>query len=143
MNDVTLIGNLGADPELKHTTNGNACLRMRLATSESYKDQSGQKQERTEWHTVILWGNRAEALGKFLAKGHKLGIKGSIHTRQWDDKEGRKRWSTEIKARDIEILGSPRQTQRDGDGFAEGMSQGRSQQQVWDEPEIDESELPF
>jgi single-strand DNA-binding protein len=104
LNRVTLYGNLGVDPELKMTSGGQAVLKMRLATTESYLDRNKVRQERTEWHSVVLWGKRAEALSRFLAKGSKLLIEGSLRTSSYDDRDGNKRYKTEIVANNV-ILG--------------------------------------
>jgi single-strand DNA-binding protein len=117
LNKAILIGNLGMDPELKFTQGGQAVLRMRLATTESYKNRSGERQERTEWHTVIVWGNRAEALNKILSKGRPIAVEGRIQHRQWEDKDGNKRNSTEINATNIVLLGSGRGGGGGGDEF--------------------------
>jgi len=108
LNRVTLIGNLGADPELKYTQNGQAILRLRLATTESYVNRSGERQQRTDWHTVNVWGKRGEALNNILSKGRPICVEGRIQYRQWEDKEGNKRNSTEIVATNIVLLGSGR-----------------------------------
>jgi single-strand DNA-binding protein len=105
---VTLIGNLGADPELKYTQNGQAVLRLRLATSESFLNRSGERQQRTEWHTVIVWGKRGEALNNILSKGRSICVEGRIQYRQWEDKDGNKRNTTEINAQNIVLLGGGR-----------------------------------
>lgn len=105
LNKVLLIGNLGADPELKYTPNGGAVLRLRLATTESYVDKNRQRQERTEWHTVSVWGNRAEALNKILSKGRSIYVEGRIQSRSWDDKDGNKKYATDINATNILLLG--------------------------------------
>jgi single-strand DNA-binding protein len=107
LNRVTLFGNLGADPELKMTSGGQAVLKMRLATTESYLDRNRTRQERTEWHNVVVWGKRAEALSKFLSKGSKLLVEGSLRTSSYDDREGNKRYRTEVVANNI-ILGGGR-----------------------------------
>ncbi len=106
LNRVLLLGNLGADPELKMTTGGQAVLKMRLATSESYLDRNRVRQERTEWHSVVVWGKRAEALGKFLTKGSRLFVEGSLRTSSYDDKEGHKRYKTDVVASNIILAGS-------------------------------------
>jgi single-strand DNA-binding protein len=103
-----LIGNLGADPELKYTQNGQAVLRLRLATTESYMNRAGERQQRTDWHTCIVWGKRGEALNNILSKGRSICVEGRIQYRQWDDKDGNKRTSTEIVAQNIVLLGSGR-----------------------------------
>ena len=129
LNRVTLLGNLGADPELHMTQSGEAVLNMRLATSETYKDRDGNRQEKTEWHTVILWGKRAEALGKFLQKGSRLLVEGSLQTREYEDRDGNKRRATEVKARNIILDDPPRQ---------QGQHRGQR-----DESPPDDDQLPF
>ncbi len=108
LNRVILIGNLGADPELKFTQGGQAVLRLRLATSESFMNKAGERQQRTEWHTVIVWGKRGEALNNILSKGRSICVEGRIQYRQWDDKDGNKRTSTEIVATNIVLVGGRR-----------------------------------
>jgi single-strand DNA-binding protein len=105
VNKVILIGNLGADPELRHIPSGNAVCEFRLATSERWTDKSGQKQERTEWHRVIAWGKLGELCSKYLSKGRQAYIEGRIQTRSWEDKDGNKRYTTEIVANDVRFLG--------------------------------------
>ena len=106
LNRVFLLGNLGADPELRMTPSGQAVLKMRLATSETYLDRNKVRQERTEWHSVVVWGRRAEALGKFLTKGSRLFIEGGLRTSSYDDREGNKRYRTEIVANNVILAGS-------------------------------------
>ena len=106
LNRVLLLGNLGADPELKMTPSGQAVLKMRLATSESYLDRNRVRQERTEWHAVVVWGKRAEALAKFLTKGSRLFVEGGLRTSSYDDREGHKRYKTEVVASNIILAGS-------------------------------------
>jgi single-strand DNA-binding protein len=106
LNRVMLLGNLGADPELRMTSGGQSVLKMRLATSETYLDRNKVRQERTEWHNVVVWGKRAEALGKFLTKGSKLFVEGGLRTSSYDDKDGNKRYRTEIVANNIILTGS-------------------------------------
>ena len=106
LNRVILLGNLGMDPELKYTQAGQALLRLRLATTESWKSADGERQERTEWHTVLIWGKRAEALADVLEKGRAILVEGRIQHRQWDDKDGNKRTYTDIVATDLKLIGS-------------------------------------
>src|SRR6185437_3047559 len=106
LNKVMLIGNLGKDPEVRFTGTGRAVARFPLATSEVWNDAEGQRQERTEWHNVVVWGKQAETCGQYLAKGRQVFVEGSIRTRQYDDKEGNRRYITEIVARDVRFLGS-------------------------------------
>lgn len=105
LNRVMLLGNLGADPELRFTQGGQAVLHMRLATTESYLDKDKVRRERTEWHRVTVWGKRAEALAKFLTKGSTLFVEGSLRTTSYDDRDGTKRYSTEINANNIILAG--------------------------------------
>jgi single-strand DNA-binding protein len=105
LNRVMLLGNLGADPELRFTQGGQAVLNMRLATTESYLDKNKVRQERTDWHSVVVWGKRGEALAKILTKGSSLFIEGSIRTSSYDDREGNKRYKTEIVANNVVLTG--------------------------------------
>ena len=105
LNRVLLLGNLGADPELRMTNSGQAVLKMRLATSETYLDRNKVRQERTEWHNVVVWGKRAEALGKFLTKGSRLFIEGGLRTTRYDDRDGNKRYRTEVVANNVILAG--------------------------------------
>lgn len=112
LNRACLMGYLGQDPELKFTQGGQAVLKMRLATTESYPDKKGQRQERTEWHTVVLWGKRAEGLSKYLSKGSQIYVEGSIQTRSWEDKkDGGKRYATEINAQKVLLAGGGNRAQ--------------------------------
>ncbi len=117
LNRVMLLGNLGADPELRYTQGGQAVLKLRLATSESYVDRDGQRQERTEWHSITVWGKRAEGLAKFLAKGSSLFVEGSLRTSSWEGQDGQKRYRTEVNARNILLTGRGR-----GGGGGEGQN---------------------
>lgn len=108
VNKVILVGRLGSDPEIKTMPSGEAFAKFSLATSESWKDRnSGEKQEKTEWHNVVVFGKLAEVVGKYLKKGQSVYVEGSITTRSWEDKEsGQKRYMTEIKAREMTMLSS-------------------------------------
>jgi single-strand DNA-binding protein len=105
LNKVMLLGNLGADPELRMTSGGQAVLKLRLATSETYLDKNRNRQEKTEWHRVVIWGKRAEALAKILAKGSRLFVEGALRTSSYDDKEGNKKYQTEIVAMNVILAG--------------------------------------
>lgn len=126
LNRVTLIGNLGADPELKYTQSGQGVLRLRLATSESFLNRANERQQRTEWHTVIVWGKRGEALNNILSKGRSICVEGRIQYRQWEDKDGNKRNSTEIVAQNIVLLGGGRGRDSSGPGEFDGGGGGGS-----------------
>jgi single-strand DNA-binding protein len=106
LNRVMLLGNLGADPELKMTNSGQAVLKMRVATSESYLDRNRERQERTEWHNVVIWGKRAEALSKILSKGSRIFVEGGLRTSSYDDRDGNKRYRTEVVSSNILLQGS-------------------------------------
>lgn len=105
VNKVMLIGNLGRDPEIRYTTNGQAVANFTLATTEKYTNKSGERQEDTEWHRIVAWGRLAEICGEYLTKGRMVYIEGSIRTRSWEDKEGNTRYTTEIVARNMQMLG--------------------------------------
>ncbi len=105
LNQVTLLGNLGADPELRMTSGGQAVLKLRLATSQTYVDKDKRRQERTEWHSVVVWGKRAEGLAKLLGKGSRLLVAGRLQTQSWEDAAGQKRYRTEVVANDVLLQG--------------------------------------
>ena len=104
VNKVILLGNIGKDPEVRETKAGNI-VNLVMATSEKYTDKSGQKQENTEWHNLVVFGKLADVVAKYVKKGDKLYVEGSITTRKWEDKEGNTRYTTEIKVRDLTMLG--------------------------------------
>ena len=106
VNKVILIGNLGQDPELRYTGSGTAVCNLRLATNESYKDSNGELVDKTEWHSVVAWARLAEICGEYLKKGSQVYFEGSLQTRQWEDKDGQTRYTTEIKAREMMMLDS-------------------------------------
>ena len=107
VNKVILIGNLGADPEVRYTPDGVPVANFNLATSESWNDRtSGEKQERTEWHRLVLWRKLAEIAGQYLKKGSKIYIEGKLQTRTWDDQSGQKRYTTEVVVNDMQMLDS-------------------------------------
>ena len=105
VNKVILIGNLGSDPELRYTGSGTAVCNFSLATSESYKDRDGNQVENTEWHRIVAWARLAEICGEYLKKGRQVYIEGQLQTRQWEDKDGNTKYTTEIKAREMQMLG--------------------------------------
>jgi single-strand DNA-binding protein len=104
VNKVILVGNLGRDAELRYTPGGAAVATLNLATTEVWNDRNNQRQEKTEWHRVILWGKQAESLQEYLTKGKQIFVEGRLQTRQWDDKDGNKRYTTEIKADRVVLL---------------------------------------
>lgn len=105
LNKVMLIGRLGADPELRYTQANNAVCSFRMATSESWNDKAtGEKKERTEWHKVVVWGRQGENCDKYLHKGSLAYVEGELRTREWEDKNGQRRWTTEVFARRVQFL---------------------------------------
>ncbi len=121
VNKVILIGNLGADPETRYLPSGDAVTNIRIATTDTWKDKNGEKQEHTEWHRVAFFGKTAEIAGEYLKKGSPVYIEGRIRTRKWQDKEGKDRYTTEIIARDMQMLGG-----RGGAGAGAGGGEPRA-----------------
>ena len=107
VNRVILIGNLGADPEKRVTGSGQTVATFNIATTDRWTDKSGQRQEKTEWHRIVVWGPQAENCSQYLSKGRQVYIEGRLQTRQWEDKEGNKRYTTEVVAQRVQFLGSP------------------------------------
>jgi single-strand DNA-binding protein len=122
VNKVIIVGNLGKDPELRHTPQGQAVANFSVATSESWNDKSGQKQERTEWHRIVVWGKLGELCSKYLAKGRQVYVEGKLQTRAWDDNNGQKRYTTEVVATTVQFLSSAA-----GAGAGRGASGGFDQ----------------
>ncbi len=141
VNKVILVGRLGQDPEIKYTASGQALARFSLATDESYKDRnSGEQQRRTEWHNIVAWRRLAEICGEYLTKGKLVYIEGRLRTRKWEDREGNKRSTTEIEAREMQML-SPR---GEGDrGAASASIEGAEGTPPATAPEITDDDIPF
>jgi len=118
VNKVILVGRLGRDPETRFTSGGQAVANFSVATDETYKDRNGERQKRTEWHKIVVWGKQAEIAQQYLKKGSLIFIEGRIQSREWQDKEGQKRTSFEIVASNCRMLGGR------GDGMAAGASAG-------------------
>lgn len=138
VNKVILIGNLGKDPEVRFTSGGKAVCKFSIATSEKFTSADGQQQERTEWHNIVVWGKQAESAGQYLVKGRQVYIEGSIRNRSYDDKDGYKRYITEIQAHRVQFLGGGKGAQGGGDqqapsGGASAPSGGAA----------DEEDIPF
>lgn len=126
VNKVILVGNLGKDPELRYTPSGTAVATFSLATTERYKDRDGQKQEKTEWHNIVAWRQLAEICGKFLHKGKQVYIEGKIQTRSYDDRDGNKRYITEIVVDQMQMLGTKDDGQQGGGGYGGQQDSGFS-----------------
>jgi single-strand DNA-binding protein len=137
VNKVILVGRLGADPEVRYTPSGVAVANFSIATSEEWKDKNtGEKKEQTEWHRIVVWRRLAEICGEYLHKGSQVYIEGRLQTRSWEDKDGNKRWTTEILALNMQMLGSP------------GDNMGGGSQMKGDYPEeppqnLPEDDIPF
>lgn len=139
INKVILIGRLGKDPEMRFTPGGRAVTNFTMATNENWTDQSGERQERTEWHRIVTWGKLAENCAKLLSKGKQVYVEGRLQTRSWDDRDGNKRYTTEIVANTMQILspvegGDKTYTTDEGGDFSAGNGMPGS-------PEFDD--VPF
>ena len=149
VNKVILVGNLGKDPELKHTGSGTAVATMTVATNERFKDKNGEWQDRTEWHNVVLWQRLAEIAAEYLKKGRSVYVEGRLQTRSWEDKQGQKRYTTEIVASDLVLLGGGgRGEEGGGRGSSRGNDFDQSSHGDFDSApsratEITDDDIPF
>ncbi len=149
INKVILIGNLGADPETRHTAGGNAVTNLRVATSESWRDrQTGEQRENTEWHNVVLFGRLGEVAGEYLKKGSKVYLEGRLQTRKWQDRDGNDRWTTEVIANEMQMLDSrggsaPMDNDRDSDRGDYGRSSASSAPPSGGGSDNLEDDIPF
>jgi single-strand DNA-binding protein len=144
VNKVILIGNLGADPDLRHTPSGTAVSNLRLATTEVFTTREGEKNKRTEWHRVVAFGRLAEICNQYLKKGRQVYIEGRLQTREWEDKNGDKRYTTEIVATNMTMLGG----RGEGGGYAAEEAQSEAPADTADAPAPanaadEDSDLPF
>lgn len=129
VNKVILVGNLGKDPELRYTPSGTAVVTFSLATTERYKDRDGNKQTKTEWHNIVAWRQLAEICGKYLHKGKQIYIEGKIQNRSYDDRDGNKRYISEVVVNEMQMLGSRDDNQQGGGGgYAGGQNQNQGSQ---------------
>ena len=136
VNKVILVGHLGRDPELRYTPSGAAVANFTLATNDAWTDKAGEKQERTEWHRIVVWGKQAEIVGEYLAKGKQVFIEGSLQTREWNDKEGNKRQTTEVRAQRVIMLGR-------AEGRGEAAGTGRGMEIDATESRGNDDDIPF
>ena len=146
LNKVLLIGNLGKDPELKYTPSGAAVCTFSIATTERYKDKQGEQQETTTWHNIVTWRQLAEICGKYLEKGKQVYIEGKIQARSYDDRDGNKKYITEIVANEMQMLGGrgDRQgNQNTGQSQQNSASSGDRQSQIEEPPFDPDSDIPF
>jgi single-strand DNA-binding protein len=140
VNKVILIGNLGKDPEIRTTPQGTSLARFSVATTTNWKDSSGARQEKTEWHDVVAWEKLAQICGEYLHKGKMVYVEGSLQTRSWEDQNGQKRYKTEVKANNVVML-SPRDASRAGGGPA-ASSGPREVSEVAEPAMVDEDDVP-
>jgi single-strand DNA-binding protein len=146
VNKVILIGNLGADPELRYTNTGTAVANFRIATNDQWTDKNGEKQERAEWHHIVAWGKLGEICGKYLKKGRPVYVEGRLQTRTWEDQQGNKRYTTEVVAQVMQMLGRPGET---ADGEAGGWESRQQAPSPEEQPDIavgsttSDDDLPF
>ena len=138
VNKVILIGNLGKDPEVRHLEGGATVCNFPLATTESYKDKNGQRQDQTEWHNIVLWRGLADVAEKYLKKGSQIYLEGKLRTRTWDDKEGNKHYKTEVVGESFTMLGRPKS--HDENNQQQNQQQQNTQQPIGDAGADD---LPF
>lgn len=139
LNKVMLIGNLGKDPEVRYTAGGKAVANFSLATNETWQDKEGKSQQRTEWHKVVAWGKLGEICGEYLSKGKQVYIEGRIQTKEWDDKDGNKRYTTEIVAQDMIMLGG-----RDEGAGERSGDRGKGRPSADEPPDYGpEDDIPF
>lgn len=141
VNKAIILGNLGKDPELKYTPAGKAVCNFSVATNEVWKDKSGEKKEKVEWHRVVVWGDQAENCSKYLTKGCSVYVEGRIQTRSWDDKDGNKKYTTEITADRIVFLGGGKDDEGGGRSSGGGKSSGGGGRN--EPPPPDDSDIPF
>jgi single-strand DNA-binding protein len=146
VNKVILLGRLGQDPELKYTPGGSAVCNFSLATTESWTDKGGQKQEKTEWHRIVVWGKLAELCNQYLAKGRQAFLEGRLQTRSWDDKDGQKRYTTEILASTVQFIGGPTaqaSAQTQVDSSYSQVGQNQPEYQVSSDASFAADDIPF
>ena len=125
INKVIVLGNLGADPDARYMPNGNAVTNISVATTDSWKDkESGERQEKTEWHRVVFFGRLAEIASEYLKKGSQVYVEGRLQTRKWEDKEGNDRWTTEIVANEMQMLGERISSSSNSDNFSAPKKSG-------------------
>lgn len=145
VNKVILVGNLGKDPEVRQISPNQTVCQFPIATGETWIDKSGQKQERTEWHRIVVWGKMAEVCGKYLAKGRQVYIEGRLQTRSWEDQQGQKKYTTEIVATTVQFLGGASGERSAGANYGAGASSSSfSSTDFGPEPSFDANdEIPF
>ena len=145
VNKVILVGNLGRDAEMRFTSGGTPVATVSMATTEKFNDREGNKKEDTQWHRIVIWGKTAESIHEYLTKGKQIYVEGRLQTRQWDDKDGNKRYTTEIRGDRIVLLGGgggggARSAPRSSGGAAQGMEEPMHAEPVTD---LTDDDIPF
>jgi single-strand DNA-binding protein len=149
VNKVILVGRLGQNPEVRYTPSGAAVANFSVATNESWTDKSGQKQERTEWHRIVVWGKLAELCSQYLSKGRQAYVEGRLQTRQWQDKDGQTKYTTEVQAQTVQFLGggagagADRGGERDHGGGAPQQGRAPSESPGQEDAPFTEDDIPF
>ena len=143
VNKAILVGRLGRDPEVRYTTSGTPVANFSLATDESWTDKNGERQRRTEWHQIVVWSRLAEICERYLRKGRLIFIEGTIQTREWEDRDGNRRRTTEIVARNMQMLGSRSDEVGMGSGAQRPASRSSAPSQPSQEVEITDDDIPF
>ena len=143
LNKVMLIGHLGKDPEIRYTPDGAPVATFSLATSENWTDKSGSRQEHTEWHTIVAWNKLADLCKRFLTKGRQVYIEGRIRSRDWNDRDGNKRRTTEVIASQMVLLGSRQQSSDAGMQPMESSARSQDADQAFGDAGITDSDIPF
>jgi len=134
VNKVMLLGNLGRDPEVRQTTRGTAVANFTMATTTMWNDAAGERRSRTEWHRVVVWAKQAEIAGEYLKKGSQVHVEGSLQTREWTDRDGNKRYTTEVRAQRIQMLGKPKEQPTDEPPVSEEPSADQEPEEPDDIP---------
>ena len=143
VNKAILVGRLGRDPETRYTSGGQAVCNFTLATDETFRDRSGERQKRTEWHRIVLWGKLAEIAQQYLKKGTMVYIEGRIQSRQWDDREGNKRTTVEIVGNVMRMLSTRAETAAAAAAGAETEASAPAADEAGPSPEISDEDIPF
>lgn len=149
VNKAIIVGNLGRDPEMRYTQSNTAVCNFTVATTDTWSDRNGEKQERTEWHRIVAWGRLAEICSQYLQKGKQVYIEGRLQTREWEDQQGQKKYTTEIVAQTMQMLGRPGDFQGGGGGGGGGQPRQAQQSQGGNDPfgdppmGNDDDDLPF
>lgn len=144
INKVIVVGRLGNDPEIKNVSPTQTVARLSVATSENWTDREGQKQERTEWHRIVVWGKLADLCGKYLTKGRQVYVEGRLQTRSWEDQQGQKKYTTEIVANTVQFLGGPMEARETQNRETQRETQNTASENFGPEPTFDSGdEIPF